>query len=405
MQEHLKRQKAVNSNFNRNRNSDSYIRKSQPAGNDKISSLFPIPDSQKKLLEDSNCNFSLYSPRMIKWKSEKGELKADTENIPNLKNKSDKVFASPFVRKEIERKQEKQKSYMNFLKSQGIQTFSITAKTVSPFITGLGSGHPTETGMLLDRNIGIPYIPASSVKGVLRLAHAVNIADGRTEIPESELEKYFGTSDQKQKNKYKGELIVFDAYPAEVPYLKVDIMNPHYSNYYSGKGNVQPMETESPNPIKFLAVQQGAKFVFNYAFIPLKNDEKCFALSETEIKEIESMFSTAFEKVGFGGKTSIGYGRFERINNNAEISKVSQSKIVKKEDLTAGEYEAIVTDFDKRRASIFFEIVKTKDRAVLRNCNSKLLSTYKKKDKVRVKIDGKTNNVGDYNVMQILSKL
>ena len=395
----------MNSNFNRNRNSGGYIRKPQPAGNDKISSLFPIPDNQKKLLEDSNCNFSLYSPRMIKWKTEKGELKADTENIPNLKNKSDKVFASPFVRKEIERKQEKQKSYMNFLKSQGIQTFSITAKTVSPFITGLGSGHPTETGMILDRNIGIPYIPASSVKGVLRLAHAVNIADGRTEIPESELEKYFGTSDQKQKNKYKGELIVFDAYPAEVPYLKVDIMNPHYSNYYSGKGNVQPMETESPNPIKFLAVQQGAKFVFNYAFIPLKNDEKCFALSETEIKEIESMFSTAFEKVGFGGKTSIGYGRFERINNNAEISKVSQSKIVKKEDLTAGEYEAIVTDFDKRRASIFFEIVKTKDKAVLRNCNAKLLSTYKKKDRVRVKIDGKTNNVGDYNVVQILTKL
>lgn len=395
----------MNSNFNRNRNSDSYSRKAQPAGNDKISSLFPIPDNQKKLLEDSNCNFSLYSPRMIKWKTERGELKADTENVPNLKNKADKLFATSDVRKEIERKQEKQKSYMNFLKSQGIQTFSITAKTVSPFITGLGSGHPTETGMILDRNIGIPYIPASSVKGVLRLAHAINIADGRTEIPESELEKYFGTSDQKQKNKYRGQLVFLDAYPAEVPNLKVDIMNPHYSSYYSGKGNVLPVETESPNPIKFLAVQQGTKFVFNCAFIPLKNDDKCFALSETETKEIESMFTTAFEKVGFGGKTSIGYGRFERINNNAEISKVSQPKTVKKEDLTAGEYEAMVIDLDKRRASIFFEIAKTKDKAVLRNCNAKILSAYKKKDKVRVKIDGKTNNVGDYNVMQILPKL
>lgn len=404
MQEHLKRQKAVNSNFNRNRNLDSYSRKPQPSINDKVNSLFPIPDNQKKLLENSNCNFSLYSPRMVEWKIEKGELKADTENIPNLKDKSDKFFATSFVRKEIERKQEKQKSYMSFLKLQGIQTFSITAKTISPFITGLGLGHPTETGMILDRNIGIPYIPASSIKGVLRLAYAINIANGRTEIPESELEKYFGTSDQKQKNKYKGQLVVFDAYPAEVPNLKVDIMNPHYSDYYSGKKN-QPVETESPNPIKFLAVQQGTKFVFNCAFIPLKNDDKSPILTETETKEIESMFNTAFEKVGFGGKASIGYGRFERANNNAEMSKVVQPKIVKKEDLTAGEYEAIITDCDKRRVSIFFEIVKSKDKAVLRNCNAKILSTYKKKDKVRIKIDGKTNNVGDYVVTQILSKL
>ncbi|WP_287053292.1 type III-B CRISPR module RAMP protein Cmr6 [Treponema sp.] len=395
----------MNSNFNRNKNPGNYSQKPQSAGNDKISSLFPVPDNQKKLLGNPNCNFSLYSPRMIEWKTERGELKADTENIPNLKNKADKLFATSDVRKEIERKQEKQKSYMNFLKSQGIQTFSIAAKTVSPFITGLGSGHPTETGMILDRNIGIPYIPASSVKGVLRLAHAINIADGRTEIPESELEKYFGTSDQKQKNKYRGQFVFLDAYPAEVPNLKVDIMNPHYSSYYSGNGNVQPVETESPNPIKFLAVQQGTKFVFNCAFIPLKNDDEFPILTETETKEIESMFSTAFEKVGFGGKTSIGYGRFERVNGIAETSQHSQPKTVKKEDLTAGEYEAMIIDLDKRRASIFFEIAKTKDKAVLRNCNAKILSAYKKKDKVRVKIDGKTNNVGDYNVMQILSKL
>ncbi len=404
MQEHLKRQKAVNSNFNRNRNSDGYSRKPQSSFNDKVV-LFPIPDNQKKLLENPNCNFSLYSPRMVKWETKKGELNSDTENIPNLKNKSDKLFTTSFVRKEIERRQEKQKAYMNFLRTQGIQTFSIMAKTVSPFITGLGSGHPTETGMILDRNIGIPYIPASSIKGVLRLAHAVNIANGRTEIPEIELEKYFGTSDQKQKTQYKGQLVILDSYPVEVPVLKVDIMNPHYSNYYGGNGRVQPVETESPTPIKFLTVQQGTKFVFNCAFIPVKKDDKYSALTEAEEKEIESMFSTAFEKIGFGGKTSIGYGRFKRVNNISESSQLMQPKIVKKEILVAGEYEAIITDLDKRRASIFLEIVKTKDKAVLRNCNAKTLSNYKKKDKVKIKIDGKTNNVGYFSVVQILSKL
>lgn len=29
--------------------------------------------------------------------------------------------------------------------------------------------------------------------------------------------------------------------------------------------------------------------------------------------DIDAMFETAFEKIGFGGKTEIGYGRFEKI--------------------------------------------------------------------------------------------
>ena len=112
--------------------------------------------------------------------------------------------------------------------------------------------------------------------------------------------------------------------PENIPKLKLDIMNPHFSAYYAKKieeriinGRTQrivhdqPVETESPVPIKFLTVKEGTTFVFRCAFMPLDNK----TLSEAKRQEIQNdvikMFKTAFETVGFGGKTSIGYGRFK----------------------------------------------------------------------------------------------
>lgn len=363
--------------------------------NYKEAHLCPIPANQQNLLKERGCNFSLYSPRMVCWMQEGGELKSDKDAVSKIREVSEKSFQLSEVTKGLEKKQKLQSEYLASLKEDGIQTFTIIAKTSSPFITGLGSGHPTETGMILDRNLGVPYIPASSIKGVLRLAYAVNIADGRNEVPDSELEKYFGSTDT---NKSKcGQLMFLDAYPKGRVELKLDIMNPHFSNYYSGKGNIQPVETESPNPIKFLTVKEGTEFVFNCAYLPFdKNDRS----NENVKSDVEEMFKTAFTKIGFGGKTSIGYGRFEKLNSSTETS-----KILKKENLVAGEYDAVVVELDKRKNTIILEIGKSKDNGVLRNCNAKILSSYKKRDKVRVKIDGTKNNVGDYVVNEILSKL
>lgn len=356
--------------------------------------LCPIPENQQNLLKERGCNFSLYSPRMVCWMQEGGELKSDKDAVSKLREVSEKSFQFFELTKGLEKKQKLQSEYLASLKEDGIQTFTVTAKTSSPFITGLGSGHPTETGMILDRNLGVPYIPSSSIKGVLRLSYAINIANGRTEVPDSELEKYFGLADTNKSK--RGQLMFLDAYPKNKVELKLDIMNPHFSKYYS-RENVQPVETESPVPIKFLTVKQGTEFVFNCAYIPLGENDR----SDENVKsDVEEMFKTAFTKVGFGGKTSIGYGRFEKLNSNAETSKT-----VKKENLAAGEYEAAVVELDKRRSTIALEIGKSKYKGVLRNCNSKILSSYKKRDKVRIKIDGTRNNVGDYVVNEILSKL
>lgn len=271
-------------------------------------SFVPLSSQAQKKLNDPKCNFSLYSPRMVLWKLMGKELKVDDGAVSVLCAKSKNLLssASDF----LEKKHELQEAYIDSLKQQGITTFSIQAKTSSPFITGLGSGHPTETGMILDRNTGVPYLPASSIKGVMRLACAVKLAETKyadDNVPENDatLVKYFGAMTQDEKNQSRGQLMFLDAYPVRCNGLKLDIMNPHFGAYYSGK-NKQPVETESPVPIKFMTVKEGTTFVFRAAFIPLDGG-KC------DIEEVNAMFTTAFERIGFGGKTAIGYGRFKEL--------------------------------------------------------------------------------------------
>ncbi|MEE1289877.1 MAG: type III-B CRISPR module RAMP protein Cmr6 [Spirochaetota bacterium] len=371
---------------------NNYDKNNREHHSEKPKDFSPIPAEQVQKLSNPNANFSLCSPRLVKWKKEKNELKPSTNSIENLSS----VFNSKTLFDAIANKQAKQSSYLDSLKKLGVQTFSIKAKTTSPFITGLGSGHPTETGMILDRNIGVPYIPASSIKGVLRLAHAINIANGQKEVPDSELEKYFGTADTKQKEQYRGQLVFLDAYPARDIQLHVDIMNPHYTKYYDGT-NKQPVETESPVPIKFLTVKEGTEFIFHCAFMPLNLSDKC------DEDEIEAMYDTAFERVGFGGKTSIGYGRFAR--SDKKIDMTNQSEATKKETkaLAAGEYEAIIEEVERGRRKTIHFLIEGKYKAIKANCSDKIIKRYNKKDKVKIKIDGTKDKEGNYLVTEILS--
>ncbi len=364
--------------------------------NYKEAPLCPIPANQQKLLKERGCNFSLYSPRMVCWMQEGGELKSDKDAAFKLREVSEKSFQFSEVTKGLEKKQELQSEYLASLKENKIQTFTITAKTSSPFITGLGSGHPTETGMILDRNLGVPYIPSSSIKGILRLAYAVNIADGRSEVPDSELEKYFGLTDTNKSR--RGQLMFLDAYPRGNVELKLDIMNPHFGKYYDGTDK-QPVETESPVPIKFLTVKQGTEFVFNCAYLPLDEKDR----SDEKVKDdVEKMFATAFSKLGFGGKTSIGYGRFERVENQKSGATVSSSNGSNVQTLVAGEYVAVIIDKDKKHSSMNFGIKGQK--CVINNFPEKFQTRYNKRDKVKIAISGSKDKYGLYIVTKIIGK-
>ncbi len=188
-------------------------------------------------------------------------------------------------------------------------------KTNSPFVTGLGLEHPIENGFAWHHTLGVPYLPGSSVKGMVRAFATHWGENAESEVSKKEVIRIFGpkTSDLDTKQEIKqeisshiGSVIFFDALPVEPIRLKADIMTPHYQEYYASQGNniTPPADYLSPNPIPFLAVAQGATFQFGVLPRSTKNEADC----QKVIKWLEE----ALTWIGAGAKTAVGYGRFEK---------------------------------------------------------------------------------------------
>lgn len=170
----------------------------------------------------------------------------------------------------------------------------ITMKTASRFIPGMGRPHPVENGINWHPTLGVPYLPGSSVKGMVRAwAESYNNVDEKT------ITRIFGP---KKLEKSAGSVIFFDALPTQHVCLAMDIMTPHHSNYYQGK-NKNPHEWEAPNPIPFLAVEEGQTFLF--AIAPRRSQD------QEDLDQVEYWLKEALETIGAGAKTAVGYGRFK----------------------------------------------------------------------------------------------
>lgn len=182
--------------------------------------------------------------------------------------------------------------------------YYLIAETDWRFVSGLGNGHPFETGFTWHRTLGAPYLPGSSVKGLIRAwAEDWGAADP------DEVKRLFGDTDTEGA----GALIVFDAFPIEVPKLELDIMNPHYGPYYQDQSSsIPPADYHSPVPVFFLTV--AAKTTFEFALAPRRpRDHKGKDAMEAGLK----LLREALETLGSGGKTAVGYGRMvnARIEN------------------------------------------------------------------------------------------
>ena len=102
-----------------------------------------------------------------------------------------------------------------------------------------------ETSIRLHHIYGIPYIPASAIKGVVRSYYILEKFANKLEeykdrynkfeeevlFKDDDFKKVFGSQEQ------EGKIIFFDAFPIKEPNLKVDIMTPHYGEYYKDRDN------------------------------------------------------------------------------------------------------------------------------------------------------------------------
>ncbi len=170
----------------------------------------------------------------------------------------------------------------------------------SRLISGLGYSHPTGTGITLDHNLGVPYLPAASIKGLVRAARRFEMGymdDKHDADPDSLMPTLFGNQ------KTMGRVIFLDAYPVKPPKMEIEILTPHYRDYYNNKTE-WPGDWMDPVPIKFMAVAAGTEYVFR----ALVDKEYSTPEMLTTIKET---YHNALCVLGVGGKTAVGYGNFE----------------------------------------------------------------------------------------------
>ncbi len=183
--------------------------------------------------------------------------------------------------------------------------FSLT--TAKRLLFGVGYSHPLEIGFSFDWTTGLPIIPGSSIKGVaLSFAQQCHPDKKRKdEWWEGTGNPIFGTKDS------EGKLIFLPAYPCldgTKPFLELDVMTPHYKDYYDNPTKNPPADWYNPVPLHFLTVPAGIKYCFRLA------DRLNLGWKEPDsdlLKKAKQLLSSALKEQGVGAKTSVDYGYFK----------------------------------------------------------------------------------------------
>ena len=196
-------------------------------------------------------------------------------------------------------------------------------RTLWRFTIGLGLNNPIENGMAWHHTLGVPYLPGSSVKGLVR-AWVEQWLDSPSE---NDINRIFGPRGNDDKNesiKNVGSVIFFDALPVTPVRLVADVMTPHYQGYYSR--DEVPGDWQNPNPIPFITVNTGQPFLFSVAPRNRTDDR-----NGSDLEKVLQWMEQALENIGAGAKTAAGYGRFIRCEQTENNLKSTMLKYKKEE--------------------------------------------------------------------------
>jgi CRISPR-associated protein Cmr6 len=241
--------------------------------------------------------------------------------------------------------------------------------STSPLIVGIGRWNPVEVGFTFDRLTGSPFLPGSSVKGVLLAAAnlvAIGELDGDREFwDEKTIKRVFGVQDS------RGAFAFYDAYPEHWPTLEVDVMTPHHSKTIAA-------DWDEPVPVHFLRIKRGTTFLF---WIGAIDD----AAAEADRAALATLLTTALDWLGIGAKTSSGYGWFEA---------AAGATTRRHEEIVI--WERAVLEWHPQTATIKItaglQHTETKDKQILGSVSEAVMARLKKRKNVtatvRVKRDG-----------------
>ncbi|WP_347489259.1 type III-B CRISPR module RAMP protein Cmr6 [Desulfoscipio sp. XC116] len=173
---------------------------------------------------------------------------------------------------------------------------------IDKLMIGIGGESPYGNipGMTLHHLYGLPYIPASSLKGLTRHYCQKEIYQNkdysRAFMSVKQLNDLLGSGEEKAK---RGKLIFLDVFPSAVPTIFFDAQTPHYAGYYGQQPPGPPADYGNPIPLFFPAVKP-VKFTIYFG---------SYGYLETELLDsIQEVVKEALIDYGIGAKTAIGYG-------------------------------------------------------------------------------------------------
>ncbi len=188
------------------------------------------------------------------------------------------------------------------------------------YVSGMGYPHPLENGFNWHPVLGVPYLPGSGLKGLVR-----SWVEAWTFDPENQqaqkkaclLVDWFGSEkkdDVDAGDQQTGKVVFFDALPIDTVKLAVDVMTPHMGDWYAQGDKIRnvnmepdkiPADWHSPKPVYFLSAQKPAFLV------SIAPRNKAVA-QDVDMAEVMQYVQYAFEWLGAGAKTAVGYGQFEK---------------------------------------------------------------------------------------------
>jgi CRISPR type III-B/RAMP module RAMP protein Cmr6 len=288
---------------------------------------YRLPDDSRRFIEtirqsSGKKNYGLLSAKAAKFETDKFH---HLENVGAHKQLHWQFTASNYSQQFADRHNQ---AIRKFCERQNLHFVAPAPLTNKWRLTiGLGIESVYETGMCFHPVYGVPYLPASSIKGVVRSYLIQKEWGDIPPDPESKVSKgelaalgdigfcrIFGSGDEGvlpngEKGPQQGDVIFFDALPAAGFNITPDVMNPHYGEYYTND-NVPPADWLSPVPIFFLTAEN-ASFQFHWAIRQKDNQQIRGGKwnGQTPAQVIDNHFGEALQLHGMGAKTAVGYGR------------------------------------------------------------------------------------------------
>lgn len=271
----------------------------------------PVPIDTQSVLKDNNMLLKtsnlglLFNKYIYSWQNGWKMEEKDSKEFRHAVSKR----TQEFVKEHIANLAIRQQATLQSMKSSGWQVESFNATTDSRLIIGLGGTSVIETGMTLHPLYGFPYLPGSGLKGLARAYAEIAENFPNDETKKNLLLEIFGSMDKTRHSddNRQGKVFFMDGLPTTFPKLDLDIMNPHYSEYY--QGNKPPADYLNPVPITFLAVAKGRPFSF-----------AVFSRDKALADKAKSWLIGGLTDLGAGGKTNVGYGYFSIDESNAHNS-------------------------------------------------------------------------------------